>query len=69
MTDPQPPAPSDAVVEAMAASTTPDRCTAMVYPTLLAAIGDVAHPAWRVPSASIACGATADSPSVLSWPA
>ena len=29
--------------------------TAMVYPTLLAAIGDVAHPAWRArPSASTA---------------
>jgi MFS family permease len=36
--------------------------TAMVYPTLLAAIGDVAHPLWR----ALACtgsGATAGSPS------
>ncbi|MDR7166133.1 MFS family permease [Pseudarthrobacter oxydans] len=27
--------------------------TAMVYPTLLAAIGDVAHPAWRARSVGI----------------
>jgi MFS family permease len=27
--------------------------TAMVYPTLLAAIGDVAHPAWRASSVGI----------------
>ena len=27
--------------------------TAMVYPTLLAAIGDVAHPAWRASSVGV----------------
>jgi MFS family permease len=27
--------------------------TAMVYPTLLAAIGDVAHPAWRARSVGV----------------
>jgi MFS family permease len=27
--------------------------TAMVYPTLLAAIGDVAHPAWRASAVGI----------------
>lgn len=27
--------------------------TAMVYPTLLAAIGDVAHPVWRASSAGV----------------
>ncbi len=27
--------------------------TAMVYPTLLAAVGDVAHPAWRVRSVGV----------------
>jgi MFS family permease len=39
--------------------------TAMVYPTLLAAIGDVAHPTrgGRRPSASIDCGATSATPS------
>ena len=45
--------------------------TAMVYPTLLAAIGDVAHPAWRASgrSGSTASGVTAASQSVHSWPA
>jgi MFS transporter len=39
--------------------------TAMVYPTLLAAIGDVAHPQWRARSVgSTGSGATAVSPSV-----
>lgn len=38
--------------------------TAMVYPTLLAAIGDVAHPGGgHVQSASTGYGAMADSPS------
>jgi MFS family permease len=38
--------------------------TALVYPTLLAVIGDVAHPAWRAaPSVSTDSGATAASPS------
>ena len=38
--------------------------TAMVYPTLLAAIGDVAHPSWRArPSACTDSGATPGSPS------
>ena len=27
--------------------------TAMVYPTLLAAVGDVAHPAWRARSVGV----------------
>lgn len=39
--------------------------TAMVYPTLLAAIGDVAHPQCRARSVGVSTvyGATADSPS------
>ncbi len=42
--------------------------TALVYPTLLAVIGDVAHPAWRrEPSGSTGCGATEDSPSAPCW--
>ena len=43
--------------------------TAMVYPTLLAAIGDVAHPIGApARSASTASGVTAASPSAPSWP-
>ncbi len=38
--------------------------TAMVYPTLLAAIGDVA-PGGPAPSVSTGCGVTAASPSGL----
>ena len=51
-----------ALVDAASAGSRPAVCcsgigTAMVYPTLLAAIGDVAHPRGaRRPSASIACG-------------
>ena len=44
--------------------------TAMVYPTLLAAIGDVAHPpGGPARSASTGCGATAGSRSARSSPA
>ena len=44
--------------------------TAMVYPTLLAAIGDVAHPTGGPgPSASTGSGATAGSPSARCSPA
>ena len=44
--------------------------TAMVYLTLLAAVSDVAHPAWRPPpSACTACGATRASPSAHCSPA
>ena len=44
--------------------------TAMVYPTLLAAIGDVAHPRGEpARSASTGCGATPASRSARSWPA
>jgi len=53
--------------------------TAMVYPTLLAAIGDVAHPTWRASSVGVyrlwrdlgyavgalLTGVTADAPGVL----
>ena len=47
--------------------------TAMVYPTLLAVIGDVAHPAWRGgPSGSTGSGETSGTPSgrssAGSWP-
>jgi MFS family permease len=39
--------------------------TALVYPTRLAAIGDVAHPAWRASAVGVyRCGATAGSSSV-----
>jgi len=46
--------------------------TAMVYPTLLAAISDVAHPSWRASAVvSTGCGATPASPSApcspVSW--
>ncbi|MBT2565325.1 hypothetical protein J7I84_02225 [Arthrobacter sp. ISL-85] len=30
--------------------------TALVYPTLLAAVGDVAHPAWRAHSVGVYLG-------------
>jgi MFS family permease len=44
--------------------------TAMVYPTLLAPVGDVVHPSWRASgSGPTASGATAVSPSAPSWPA
>jgi hypothetical protein len=44
--------------------------TAMVYPTLLAAIGDVAHPAWAQDlSVSIVCGGTSATQLERSWPA
>ena len=34
--------------------------TAMVYPTLLATVGDVAHPAWRASAVGVYRGAVAD---------
>jgi hypothetical protein len=44
--------------------------TAMVYPTLLAVICDVAHPRWRASAvASTDCGATSASPLGRFWPA
>ena len=44
--------------------------TAMVYPTLLAAIGDVAHPAWRARSVGVyRLWRDAVSPSARCWPA
>ena len=59
---PSPPGPSPSVLLGAG--------TAMVYPTLLAAIGDVAHPpGGPAPSASTGCGATSDSPSAPSSPA
>ena len=44
--------------------------TAMVYPTLLAAIGDVASPTWRASAVGFTgCGATSVMPLARSWPA
>jgi MFS family permease len=42
--------------------------TAMLYPTLLAAVGDVAHPIWRPErSVSTGCGAMPGSPLARCW--
>jgi MFS family permease len=40
--------------------------TAMVYPTLLAAIGDVAHPAWRASAVGVNASNRGHAPSATS---